>query len=147
MSAAAWIVLVTITALAALALWTTIYIGDNPMTTTTHLMDVRLASEFLSEAGADACPVCGYEIDADAPVVVTDGGEAHSQHVEDDPAACLETFTRDDSTIVLLGAEYLGTVREDGGWFIFPAGRRSDGPFPSRTEALNALVDALYPQR
>ena len=137
----------TITALAAFALWTTIHIGDNPMTTTPHLMDVRIASEFLSEEGADACPVCGYEIDADTPVVVTDDGEAHSQHVEDAPDACLETITRDDSSLVLLGAEFLGAVREDGGyWFTFPAGRRSGGPFPSRRAALDAIVDALYPQ-
>ena len=113
------------------------------------LYDVALESQYLSDLGRDACPLCGYAIRPDDPVVFTDDGEVCERHLEDVPEHCITT----EGSCVLLGRQLVGHIDFVGAdWYATPARRDwrpsapPVGPYQSRSAAARAALHHVYPK-
>ena len=123
------------------------------VTTILDLYDVALEGTVLSEAGRDACPLCGYEIRPDQPVIVTDHGEVCDRHLLDSPEWCLLTEWCDPAPFLARYAAVLGTTRlgdavliHPGVWQAVLNDGRAHSPYPSKEAAAQGVLDLTYPK-
>ena len=121
------------------------------------LYDVALEGTFLSDLGREECPLCGYPIRPDDPVVAADIGEVHSHHLTDQPENCVLTEYRDRGVwllreAVILGSTQIGSVvlkydTPTYEWHGISETGGTTGPHKSKDEAARALVDMIYPKK